>query len=375
MFKSLHRIVSSGCLSARLLCSASSSVATNPFETEDIKKWRAQLNHSEATLLEKIISEFELYKYLDSLLPSHLTVKEAEKLLMLDGKAQRLKFLAYLGKRERLEASERKDRLERAKRGEERKAEILAERMANPHLVYALGSNTISRRIIDSTMNKIDEARLAFVQMYGQPLVLDLSPMKELSPIETDLTWSQLRECYFVNRTHLVPFNLHFTDCDTTLRTWSDAERYFCGGLHKYMLEWHERSFCDLFPRERLVYLSPDSRHMLTSVEPDKIYVIGAMVDRPNRTNWTLGKAKQLNIPTAKLPLDKYVKWHSGTKSLTLNQVVAILLDVVQSGGDWNSAIVRNVPKRKLVPKNSECSKHIRQERFNRMKYLLSMVD
>ncbi|CDW58659.1 Family with sequence similarity 116, member B [Trichuris trichiura] len=348
---------------------------TNPFETEEIKRWSDRLNQDEANLLKKIIREFELYKYLDSNLPSRLTVKQAERLLILDGKTQRLRYLSYLGRKEHLTESKEKTRLERAKKGEVRRAEVLAERMSNTHLLYALGANCISRRIIDSSMNKIDEARLAFAQMYGQPLVLDMSPMRELSPIETDLTWSQLRECYFVNRTHLVPFDLHFTDCDQSLRTWSDSERYFCGGLDKYMLQWHEQRFYDLFPRERLVYLSPDSRRMLDAVEPDKIYVIGAMVDRPNRLNWTLGKAKQLNITTAKLPLDKYVRWHSGTKSLTLNQVIGILLDVVQSGGDWSSAIVKNVPKRKLIPKNTECSKQIRQGRFDRMRYLLSMVD
>ncbi|KFD54827.1 hypothetical protein M513_04261 [Trichuris suis] len=375
MFKSLINILRSDCLTARLLCSSASSVETSPFETEELKQWREQLNQDEAALLKKVITEFQLYKYLDSRLPSHLTVKHAERLLMLDGKTQRLRYLSYLGRKQHLAESKEKTRLERAKKGEARRAEVLAERLSNKHLLYALGANSISRRIADSAMNKIDEARLAFAQMYGQPLVLDMSPMKELSPIETDLTWSQLRECYFVNRTHLVPFDLHFTDCDPTLKTWSDSERYFCGGLDKYMLQWHQQSFYDMFPRERLVYLSPDSRRMLDAVESDKIYVIGAMVDRPNRLNWTLGKAKQLNITTAKLPLDKYVRWHSGTKSLTLNQVVGILLDVVQNGGDWSSAIVKNVPKRKLVPKNTECSKQIRQAQFDRMRYLLSMVD
>lgn len=49
----------------------------------------------------------------------------------------------------------------------------------------------------------------------------------------------------------------------------------------------------------------------------------------------------------AKLPLDRYLQWGSGSgKSLTLNQVTSILLDVKHTG-DWKHAL-RHVPRRKL---------------------------
>ena len=50
----------------------------------------------------------------------------------------------------------------------------------------------------------------------------------------------------------------------------------------------------------------------------------------------------------ARLPLDKYLSWSAGSgKSLTLNQMVNVMLDIKQTG-DWNHAL-RHVPKRKLV--------------------------
>lgn len=50
----------------------------------------------------------------------------------------------------------------------------------------------------------------------------------------------------------------------------------------------------------------------------------------------------------AKLPLDRYLQWGSGSgKSLTLNQVTSILLDVKLTG-DWKYAL-RHVPRRKVV--------------------------
>lgn len=61
----------------------------------------------------------------------------------------------------------------------------------------------------------------------------------------------------------------------------------------------------------------------------------------------------------AKLPLDKYLQWGSGSgKSLTLNQVASILLDIKQTG-DWKYAL-RHVPRRKLmdVSLGSSIEKH-----------------
>ena len=38
----------------------------------------------------------------------------------------------------------------------------------------------------------------------------------------------------------------------------------------------------DLFPAERMVYLSPDSNNDLQKFNPDDIYVIGGIIDKGN---------------------------------------------------------------------------------------------
>jgi ribonuclease P protein 1 len=40
-----------------------------------------------------------------------------------------------------------------------------------------------------------------------------------------------------------------------------------------------EQSYVDLFPKERLVYLSPHAEHELLEDDEDNIYVIGGFVD------------------------------------------------------------------------------------------------
>lgn len=67
-----------------------------------------------------------------------------------------------------------------------------------------------------------------------------------------------------------------------------------------------------------------------------------------NQAPLSLAKAKKENLKMAKLPLDKYLQWGSGSgKSLTINQVASILLDIKKTG-DWQYAL-RHVPRRKIV--------------------------
>lgn len=62
----------------------------------------------------------------------------------------------------------------------------------------------------------------------------------------------------------------------------------------------------------------------------------------------SLAKAKKLGLRMARLPLDKYLQWGAGSgKSLTLNQMTNILLDIKKSD-DWEYSL-RHVPKRKII--------------------------
>jgi mitochondrial ribonuclease P protein 1 len=50
----------------------------------------------------------------------------------------------------------------------------------------------------------------------------------------------------------------------------------------------------------------------------------------------------------ARLPLDHYLQWGSGSgKSLTLNHMISIMLDI-KSTGNWEKAL-QHVPRRKII--------------------------
>lgn len=52
--------------------------------------------------------------------------------------------------------------------------------------------------------------------------------------------------------------------------------------LHEpgFPLNLHEQSYLDLFPKNQLVYLTPNCREELQVYDHDTIYIIGAIVDK-----------------------------------------------------------------------------------------------
>jgi ribonuclease P protein 1 len=126
-----------------------------------------------------------------------------------------------------------------------------------------------------------------------------------------------------------------------------------------------EKSYLDIFPKEDIVYLTPHCREELREFDHDAVYIIGAMVDKGNNEPLSLAKAKREGLKMAKLPLDKYLMWGSGSsKSLTLNQMMCILLDVRKTGS-WEKAL-QHVPRRKVVTTEQlqeQCLKKIERPR------------
>jgi tRNA (guanine9-N1)-methyltransferase len=41
----------------------------------------------------------------------------------------------------------------------------------------------------------------------------------------------------------------------------------------------HEKHFTDLFSKEKIVYLTAESDHLIDKIEDDHVYIIGGLVD------------------------------------------------------------------------------------------------
>lgn len=193
---------------------------------------------------------------------------------------------------------------------------------------------------------------------FGQKLVLDCSYDQHMNTREAVNAAKQLMLCFAENRYHDEPFDLYLCNAKPESDTMRHLHRHIPTMLEPHFpLNVHEASYLDIFPKDKLVYLTPHCKSDLTEFNPDHIYIIGAMVDTVNNEPLSLAKAKREGLRMARLPLDRFLQWGSGSgKSLTLNQMTHILLDLKKTG-DWTKAL-EHVPRRKIFNENYDSSQN-----------------
>ncbi|XP_017079319.1 mitochondrial ribonuclease P protein 1 homolog [Drosophila eugracilis] len=272
-----------------------------------------------------------------------------EHVLTLPTKSARIKYFAYLWQIAMKKESEQRKKALRAEGAERRIEEMRKEREENTHIIYGLGHTSLFLRIYDTTINHWQNNRLTRAMQFAPKIVLDCSYDEHMNNREASYAAKQLMLCFAENRLNDEPFDLHYCNAQMDSRTMQSLQRYIPTMLNpEFPMNVHPQCFTELFPKKNLVYLTPHCREDLVTYNPDDIYVVGAMVDTMNNEPLSLAKAKRLGLRMAKLPLDRYLQWGSGSgKSLTLNQMINIMLDLKKTG-DWNAAL-KHVPRRKVV--------------------------
>lgn len=184
---------------------------------------------------------------------------------------------------------------------------------------------------------------------FGQKIIFDCSYDQYMTRREANSAAKQLMISFADNRRHKDPFDLHFCNVNFNGETFNGLQRYIPNlRSPTFPTNLCEGSYLDLFPKEKLVYLTPHCRNDLTDYDPDSIYIIGAMVDTKNHEPLSMIKAKELNLKMARLPLDRYLDWGSNSgKTLTLDQMMKIMLEFKMSR-KWDCAL-KHVPRRKIV--------------------------
>lgn len=116
---------------------------------------------------------------------------------------------------------------------------------------------------------------------HGQKVVIDCSYEEHMVFRETINAAKQMTFVFGDNRLHKDPFDIHL--CNVKY----DGD--FMGQLRRnipsldepwFPLNIHSQSYLDLFPKEKLVYLTPHCRAELTEFDHDAIYIVGCMVDK-----------------------------------------------------------------------------------------------
>lgn len=141
----------------------------------------------------------------------------------------------------------------------------------------------------------------------------------------------------------LEPLKLSVTGVDSQLK---ELMSKHTSGWEDWPILMSHEALLQAHPARDIVYLTHDAEDVLVELDPNKVYVIGGIVDRNRLKGATLQKAQSLSVVTAKLNLDTSVHIGTGTPVLTVNHCVDILLRA-SHGVPWQEAYMSVLPPRK----------------------------
>jgi tRNA (guanine9-N1)-methyltransferase len=114
---------------------------------------------------------------------------------------------------------------------------------------------------------------------------------------------------------------------------------------NKSVVQFNNKCLLDVVPVPELVYLTPDTDNICTSLDPSKTYVVGCLLDHNSRKGITREFAESHNIRMERLPIQEHITM-DGRQVLTINHVAEILIRVA-NGNDWGKALLETIPARK----------------------------
>jgi len=280
--------------------------------------------------------------------PSHLSFDHWNDLFKMNSRRSREKHLKFLHLNEMIRLKEK------AKKEAKRIAReaYLLEQGDQPKnedsMTYGLSRNTLFLRKYDSAIDHFNNAKCIQAQIFENPLIFDLSYNQHMTQMEQSNTAKQLMLSFSDNREHDLPFPLLFCNADPESRTMKTLHKLIPPIYQPdFPINVSSKNYTELFPTEKLVYLTPHCKTELTHYDSDAIYIVGALVDKSNNEPLSWAKASKEKIKMAKLPLDTYLNWGAGSgKSLTLNSMINIMLEL-KTSGNWKKAL-KFVPQRKL---------------------------
>lgn len=156
-------------------------------------------------------------------------------------------------------------------------------------------------------------------------------------------TIKQILRVYTENRRAKAPMQLYVSNFNG--RSKEEMSRH--NGYEHWDINFHENHYLDIFPKDKLVYLTSDSENIITTLEDEKVYIIGGLVDHNAHKGICYKKAVEEGIAHGQLPIGEYF-WMKQRKVLTINQVFEILVRVSE-GKSFKEAFELILPKRKEI--------------------------
>ncbi|XP_030907677.1 tRNA methyltransferase 10 homolog B isoform X1 [Melopsittacus undulatus] len=208
------------------------------------------------------------------------------------------------------------------------------------------GGTAAASRDCGKAMTAFAKERLLQAKTSGPRLCVDLGVADRMTEKETSRLASQIRRLYGANRRAEKPFWLCLTEFVVGSLIYEECFR-MNDGFSNYLMDTTQESYLDLFPLDAIVYLTPDSENVLEDIDPNKVYILGGLVDESIHKKLTLQRAREQSLQTARLPIREYMvkaintkNYHSET--LAINQVFDILSTYYETRS-WPAALKAGV--------------------------------
>lgn len=154
----------------------------------------------------------------------------------------------------------------------------------------------------------------------------------------------QIQYSYTTNRRLADPMQFYVTGLGSKSKLKQKFDTDY-NGYQNWDLNFKETDFDLCFDHSKIVYLSSESDNVLSSLEDDKAYVIGGLVDHNHHKGVCHEQATKKKIFHARLPIDEFMILKT-RKVLTVNQVFDILA-AYSKHQDWKKAFLEAIPLRK----------------------------
>lgn len=323
--------------------------SSEPSEKLDLDEWKKVMKSGLQEEVSEMVSEpkelsslaaahetLEMWKLAGRAVPENISEEQLKTFMECPSKSAKKKYLKYLHLKELHKKNDKRKMDEKRERRLEAQDQDSKTDETKKNPFVCLWSRT---------MDKAYNWRAAQSMIFGQPLVFDMSYEKEMSFREVSNTVRQIVMSESSNRRSVDPFHIHFCNFKEDSLYHREFIKNYREAWDKLLITVTDQCYTEIFPKDKLIYLTADSPKVMKTFEHDKIYIVGSMVDKSIKRGVSLARAKRLGLETAALPLDKYLLWSTGAKNLTLDQMMHILL-TLKDTADWKKAL-EFVPKRK----------------------------
>ncbi|NXX37731.1 TM10C methyltransferase, partial [Tricholaema leucomelas] len=320
----------------------------SPSDKIDLDEWKKVMKsglqevsetvseHKELSTLAGARELLEMWKLAGRSVPENITEEQLKNFIECPSKSAQKKYLKFLYLKELYKKNDKRKMIEKRERKmEEQEEESKLDNNKRNSFIYFRANS----------MDKACNWRVAQSMIFGQSLVFDMSYEKDMSFREVTNTVRQIVLSESFNRRSADPFHIYFCNLKEDSLYQKEFIKHYREAWDRLLVTATDQCYTEVFPKDKLIYLTADSPKVMKTFDHDKIYIIGSMVDKSIKTGVSLARAKRLGLETAALPLEKYLLWSSGAKNLTLDQMMHILL-TLKDTGDWKKAL-EFVPKRK----------------------------